>query len=286
MKNKDGATARMVARSCGHKEAVRESRRAERYFGKWTKSVEPCALRLYDFLSVYCDQFIETFQHLDADQSGMLARDDFIEVLRNFHIKLPDDADIKRTVSAHVREGTIDYREFLSGHKFIHKQFLMAAYESKKKKKKKKTSGTGGRRQRGKTKVVMPICMQDEGPRVSDGGPPAVYVKKNVHVTDLARFNRDSQPRHPIEDDSRWYMTAPQPPRVHFHNLVRARDVNSLRAAFTFAPEQPNRTSNSAVTTNDNSSHPDLVDRFYKTPLMVACSRGDLDVVKLLVSAG
>jgi len=268
-----------------------ESKRAERFFDKLGKNVKPLAVQMYDFLCVYYDQFIDTFQRLDVDHSGMLAREDFVEALQqNIHTRLPDSADLKRIVSIHVQEGNVNYREFFSGHKFISKQYLMAAYENKKKKKKKKKKGgKGGGRQRGKTKVLMPVCMQDEGPRVANGGLPAVYVEKKVHVTDLARFNRDSQPRHPIEDDSRWYMTAPERSRVHFRSLIEARDVNSMCTAFSIVPEQMEVMSaipSSPIVTNDYSKHPELVDRFYKTPLMVACGRGDLDLVKLLVSGG
>ena len=141
---------------------------------------------------------------------------------------------MKRILASHVCEGSVNYREFLSGGKFINKKYLVAAYEDgkkKTKKTKKKNGGKAGRRQRGNTKVIMPICVRDEGPRMADGGPPAVYVDKQVLVTDLTRFDRDRRPRHPIEDDSGWYLAAPRRSRVHFRDLVRARDVNSLCTA-------------------------------------------------------
>ena len=278
LKNSNGATARNLARGCGHSDAVREARRAERFLGKLDKNFEPWTVRMYDFFCVYYDQLVEAFQRLDVDQSGTLMREDFVEALQSLYTKLPDNANLSRIVVVHFRDGNVDYREFLSGGKFIDKQYLMAAYESKMKK--KKDEGKGGGHQRDKTKVVMPICVRDEGLKVADGGPPDVYVKKEVHVTDLARFNRDSQPRHPIEDDSAWYMKMPQSSRVHFRNLVRVRDVNGLRTAFRIDPEQLSELSESPTNRHE------LVDRFYKTPLMVACSRGDLSLVKLLVGAG
>lgn len=36
----------------------------------------------------------------------------------------------------------------------------------------------------------MPICITEEGPRRADGGPPLVYVEKQVQWTDTTRFNR------------------------------------------------------------------------------------------------
>lgn len=54
----------------------------------------------------------------------------------------------------------IDYELFLSGKKYINKQFLISSFESKKKKKSKKAKA-----KRGKTKIIIPICILDEGER-------------------------------------------------------------------------------------------------------------------------
>lgn len=54
----------------------------------------------------------------------------------------------------------IDYELFLTGKKYINKQFLIASFEGKKKKKSKK-----GKSRKGKTKIVIPVCTLDEGPR-------------------------------------------------------------------------------------------------------------------------
>ena len=253
------------------------------------KNVEPWAVRMYDFFCVYHDRFIDAFQRLDVDQSGTLKTEDFLAALRNLYIKLPDGADLKRTLAPHVREGTVNYREFLSGGKFINKKYLVAAYEDGKKKKKttKKNGGKAGRRQRASTKVIMPICTRDEGPRVPDGGPPAVYMDKKVLVTDLMRFDRDRRPKHPIEDDSGWYLAPPRRLRVHFRDLVRARDVSSLCMALGISQELAGSVRPMPpIVIDDNRRRLELVDRFYKTPLMVACSSRDLHLVKLLISAG
>jgi len=242
---------------------------------------------MYDYFCVYNDRFVDAFQRLDVDQSGVMATDDFVGVLQNLYSKLPDAGDFKRILSPHVQQGCVNYREFLSGRKFINKKYLIAAFDDKKGK--KNGGKVGGAGVRGSTKVIMPICTQDEGPRVADGGPPAVYLEKNVHVTDLARFSRDRRPRHPIQDDSGWYLSAAGRSRVHFRGLVRAGDVNSLSAAFGITREHQSQSAVrrlSPTIVSRDRAHPDLVDRFYKTPLMAACSSGDLRLVKLLVSGG
>lgn len=70
----------------------------------------------------------------------------------------------------------------------------MSAFEGKKKKKK----GKGGKK-KGKFKLVMPICIQEEGPRTPGGGPPSLYIPHQVHFTDVGRFDRDHPPKHPIQ---------------------------------------------------------------------------------------
>lgn len=62
----------------------------------------------------------------------------------------------------------IDYELFLSGKKYINKQFLISSFECKKKKKSKKAKA-----KRGKTKIIIPICILDEGER-------AVIYLKNI----------------------------------------------------------------------------------------------------------
>jgi ankyrin repeat protein len=286
-KNRDGNTARLIARNAGHKDAMRECRRAERFFGRPAKNIEPWAIILYDFTCVHQAELLETFQKLENSESGKVSQDDFIETLQNAGAKVPSESEYQYIVSAHVKDRRVDYREFLTGRKYVNKQYLRSAYEGKKKKKK---GGKGGRGGRGKTKVIMPICTRDEGPRAEDGGPPVVFVPKQVHVTDLSRFNRDSRPHHPIEDDSSWYLPPTQQPREHVRDLVRERDINTLCTAFDIKKqqleEQSSPTPSPLPPLSPGRDRIDITDRFYKTPLMLACAQGDLDLVKLLVIGG
>jgi hypothetical protein len=270
----------MLAKNSGSKDAMRECRRAERFFGKSAKNAEPWALRLYDHVCVRLGLFTEAFQKADAEQTGKIARDEFIETVQCMCVVMPEDVDLERVASANEKEKMIDYKEFLLGRKYINKQYLVSAYEGKKK---KKAGGRGGRGRAGKTKILMPICTRNEGPRSEDGGPPTIYVTKQLHITDLTRFDRDSRPRHAIEDDSHWYLTRPERPRVHIRDLIRERDINTLRSELDLAAPSGEQT---MPTWFDPDNNVDIVDRFYKTPLMVACAKGDIDLVKMLVSSG
>ena len=80
-------------------------------------------------------------------------------------------------------------------------------------------SGKGGRRK--KFKLAVPICTRDEGPRMSNGAPPANYIQQLVPVVDWSKFNRDSQPKHPVFDDSYWlkFFLPKQPSRETHYDL-------------------------------------------------------------------
>lgn len=267
-KNAEGQTARTLAKNGGHKEALRECRKAERFFGKSGKNIEPWAITLYDYIYVMHDSLMEVFKKLSSTESGgKISRDDFVEVLQGLSIQLPDETDLKKVIGAHDTDGNIDFKEFLTGKKFINKQYLMAAYEPKKKKGKGK--GGGGRGKKGKTKVPFPICTQSEGGRRPDGGPPIIYIDQHAHNTDNTRFTRDDRPRHPIEDDSRWYLDQPGEQYAYISHAVKNVDLNTLKDAFERKKFDVN-----------------IRDKFYKTPLMIACLYGNIDLVKFLVSYG
>ena len=195
-KNNDGETARSIAKDEGHKDAMKELRKVEKSFGKVGKNNEPWALALYDFCNERLSSVLEMFRKFDVDGTGYITKDDFAEGLQNMGAPLPEDTDLKKIVAAHDKnkDGTMEYNDFLTGKKYINKQYLMSAFGDKKKKKK------GGKKgKKGKTKIAMPIPTQPDGPRAEDGGPPEVYVAQHMHYTDTGRFDRDAPPKHPLQ---------------------------------------------------------------------------------------
>jgi hypothetical protein len=207
----------------------------------------------------------DIFVSRDTEQVGQISKDAFIEVLaeEGFQSLIDNEVEIKKLIMSHEKaKDEVDYDLFLSGKKYINKQFLMPSFEGKKKKKKK-----GGKGKKGKTKIVIPICTLDEGPRM-DGDPPAIYQPQHIHFTDTQRFNRDKPPEHPLQDDSAWYLQNPEKMFVNLSNAANTGDVNTLLKAFK------------------RGLPVDIRDKYFKTPLMVAASNGDIDTCKFLITCG
>ncbi|XP_013406383.1 ankyrin repeat and EF-hand domain-containing protein 1 isoform X2 [Lingula anatina] len=266
LKNNEGVLPKAIAKDNGHKDCGKELRKGEKSFGKTGKNNDPWAIQLYDWSFSRQKEIVEMMQKFDPDISGFVQKDDFIECLQNSGAPLPDEAELKKLTLAHDKnkDNTVDYNDFLTGKKYINKLYLMSAFEGGKKKKKK-----GGKKgKKGKTKIPMPICVQPEGPRTAGGGPPEVFIPKNIHFTDNTRFDRDKPPEHPLQDDSAWYLHLPDKTYVNVNEAAKYGDLDTLRNAFS------------------KGSPVDTRDKYFKTPLMTACSHGNMEVAIFLLDQG
>ncbi|XP_076801547.1 ankyrin repeat and EF-hand domain-containing protein 1-like isoform X1 [Clavelina lepadiformis] len=279
-KNNDGFTPRLLAKEKSHKEAGKELRKAEKVFAKYSKPGmknpnNPALVNLYDWSCERADLIKETLMKVvmtkdeDSDLKGnYVDRQDFDNVMKQLGAPIEDDIR-KRLYEVHDkdRKGVLEVDEFLSGKKYISKTYLMSAFEGKKKKGKKGKKG-GKKGKRGKLKIPMPICTDKEGPRRPDGGPPHRYVEKQVLWTDTSRFNRDKPPKHPLQDDSAWYLQQPEKQYMNITEAAKIGDIESLKRAFETGTEIDTR------------------DKYFKTPLMAASAEGNLELTKFLLSLG
>ena len=130
----------MIAKEEGHKDAIKESRKAEKSFGKTGKNNEPWAIRLYDFVQERQEQLLDMFRKFDADGTETIPKEDFLEGLQNMGAPMPEDNEMKRVAALHDKnkDGTVDYSDFIGGKKYLNKLYLMSAFEGKKKKKGRK----------------------------------------------------------------------------------------------------------------------------------------------------
>ncbi|XP_052275632.1 ankyrin repeat and EF-hand domain-containing protein 1-like isoform X2 [Dreissena polymorpha] len=264
-KNNEGNTARTIAKDMGHKEAMKEARKAEKTFGKVGKNNEPYAIALYDFIFERQEMIKNEFQkYYDPDEEGTVSKSEFVDMLLGKSPPVSEE-ELRRVQGAHDKGGKIDYNEFILGKKYVNKNYLMSAFEPKKKKGKK---GKKGRGKKGKFKLVMPICTSEEGPRTYGGGPPQMFIERHIHFTDTGRFDRDRPPKHPLQDDSAWYLQHPEKTYLNINDAARSGDFDSLKNAF------------------HRGISADTRDKYFKTPLMVAAAAGNLAMVNFLLENG
>nr|CAB3221664.1 ankyrin repeat and EF-hand domain-containing protein 1 [Phallusia mammillata] len=280
-KNSDGFTPRLLAREKSFKEAGKELRKAERVFAKYSKPGmknpnDPSLLSLYDWTFERSERIREILMRSvmsqeeveDPMKGNFVTRQVFDNIMNQLQAPIPDDMR-KRLHDVHDkdRKGVVEIDEFLSGKKYISKTCLMSAFEGKKKKGKKGKKG-GKKGKKGKFKIPVPICTEKDGPRRADGGPPHRYVERQILWTDTNRFNRDHPPRHPLQDDSAWYLQIPEKQYMNITDAARHGDIETLKRAFETGTEVDTR------------------DKYFKTPLMAACAEGDIELTNYLLSAG
>ena len=82
------------------------------------------------------------------------------------------------------------------------------------------------------------------------------------------RFDREHPAEHPLQDDSVWYLTPPEKSYVNITEAAKYSDVETLRRCL------------------ERGTQVDTRDRFYKTPLMIAASVGNVDTVRFLLESG
>jgi ankyrin repeat protein len=269
-KNLEGDTPKSIAKEKKAKDASKNIRKAEKQYAKLSKQTMESggvnwSIRLYDYMYEHKDRVKDAFATHDPEQTGKITKDSFTEVISQEGFQnLVETEEMKKLILSHEKtKDQIDYELFLQGKKYINKQFLIASFEGKKKKKKK-----GKGKKAGKTKIVMPICTLEDGPRLDDGAPPAIYQPQHIHFTDTNRFHRDRPPEHPLQDDSAWYLKQPDKAFVHISNAAYHGDLHTLLDAFKCGLPV------------------DIRDKYFKTPLMVAAANGDLATCRFLISCG
>ncbi|XP_078503210.1 ankyrin repeat and EF-hand domain-containing protein 1 [Lissotriton helveticus] len=268
-KNLMHLTPRVVAKERGFKAAVKELRKAERLFTKFSKPGAknpnaPWALSLHDWSFENQAAIREALQPLDKGD-GTVLKEDFITVLEDLGAPVTPE-EIQTIIQLHekARSGKINLEEFLKGSKYLQKAYLLSSYGPKKKKAKKK------RGRRGKFTIPMPICTVPAELifRREDGGPPNFMIEAFHCVTDANRFDCDHPPENPLQDDTGWYIDDPGRVYTNISYATKAGDVESLKKAL------------------EEGVPVDVKDIYYKTPLMSACAFGNMDAVKFLLEKG
>ncbi|XP_003476616.1 ankyrin repeat and EF-hand domain-containing protein 1 isoform X2 [Cavia porcellus] len=269
-KNLDHKTPRALAKDGGFKAASKEIRRAERTANKLAKpgvkNPNPLwALRLHDWSIVHETFLRELFSFVDRGD-GTVSKEDFVMTLEERQ-EYATSEQLFAIAQLHekTRGEGVNINEFFKGTRYLSKSFVLGSYGAKKKRK-----GMGKKGRKGKVVIPLPVCVipEDVFPRRLDGGLPYYMIETYQNVTDCTRFNQDHPPEHPLQDDSAWYIDEPGKMFSNINFITKAGDLASLKKAF------------------ESGVPVDMKDRYYKTPLMMACASGNLDVVKFLLEKG
>ncbi|XP_040523971.1 ankyrin repeat and EF-hand domain-containing protein 1 [Gallus gallus] len=263
-------TPRAVAKEGGFKAAATELHKIEKNFIKQSKpgakENNPLwALRLYDWSLEHQTALLQAFEAVDQGD-GTVAKDDFISVIQKW-CSFVDAEQIQTIAEAHEKPDSegINTEEFFKGFKYLQKSCLITSFGPKRKKGKK------GKKRRSKKSVAVPvpICVIPKSACLlrEDGFP--VYMIEAVQSTaDSYHINQDHPSAHPVHDDRAWYTDEPRKMYMNINFLVRAGDILSLQKAF------------------EEGVPVDIKDKYYKTPLMAACTSGNIDVVRYLLEKG
>ncbi|XP_043843491.1 ankyrin repeat and EF-hand domain-containing protein 1 isoform X1 [Dromiciops gliroides] len=269
-KNLEHKTPRNVAKEGGFKAASKEIRRAERIAKKLARPGvknpnPPWAVRLHDWSYEHEKELRDAFAPLDRGD-GTLTKEDFVMVLEEMQtLATPENLVVLAQQHEKSRGAGVNINEFLKGTKYLQKSFVLGSYGPKKKKK-----GRGKKSKKGKFVLPLPVCYIPDNvfQRRKEGGPPYYMIETYQNITDCSRFNRDLPPKHPIQDDSSWYVDDPGKIYCNINYITKAGDLASLKKAF------------------EAGIPVDMKDRFYKTPLMAACECGNIDAVRFLLERG
>nr|XP_015803847.2 ankyrin repeat and EF-hand domain-containing protein 1a isoform X1 [Nothobranchius furzeri]XP_015803849.2 ankyrin repeat and EF-hand domain-containing protein 1a isoform X1 [Nothobranchius furzeri] len=268
LKNQAGLLPLQIAKDSNHQAAAKQLSEAGKQHSKGHKSGGSLLsarwfLTLHDWSNEFEADLRKAFESRDTVTIGT-----FVSVLKELNAPVEPD-HLQTVIAAHDQrsEGHINVTDFIKGVKYIKKEFVLSSYMPKTPVEKQ---GKKGGKKKGGYVPPFPICTlpRELQRRRPDGGPPLFMIEDASNHSDTSRFYSDHPPEHPLMNDSGWYMETPEKTYVNINFCVRRGDFASLDLAFS--KEVP----------------VDVQDEYYKTPLMVACSIGNIEMVQYLLRRG
>ncbi|XP_021322982.2 ankyrin repeat and EF-hand domain-containing protein 1 isoform X2 [Danio rerio] len=273
LRNLEGQLPSQVAKSNGHKAALKELKKAEKRHVKFSapdaiNPNEPWAITLHDWSCEHEAALRRSFESAVELNKPVqtVSLETFMSLLSTNQAPVSNE-NLQRIIKQHDKnhKNVINLNEFFKGLKYLQKPFVISSYAPKPAKKEKGPK----EKKRNKCTSLLPICMMP--PELickrEDSGLPYYMIEICQLYTHTKPFNRDQPSIHHIENDSAWYI---EPEKIYsnINYCVRSGDLESLRLAF--AQQVP----------------VDIKDQFYKTPLLTACSCGNYQVAEFLISLG
>ncbi|XP_052436143.1 ankyrin repeat and EF-hand domain-containing protein 1 [Carassius gibelio] len=272
LKNLEGQLPSQVAKSNGHKAALKELKKAEKMHVKLSApdAINPnelWAVTLHDWSCEHETTLRKAFEMAEGLDKRVenISVENFVSSLQAHQAPVSNE-NLQRIIMEHDknRESVVNINDFFKGLKYLQKAFVISSYAPKQAKKEKGSK----EKKSGKSAPSLPICiMPPEQISIrEDSGLPYYLIEIYQPFTDTNRFNPDRPPIHPIENDSAWYIDESEKTYTNIHYCVKTGDLESLSLAFT------------------QQVPVDVKDQFFKTPLMTACSCGNYQVAKFLIS--
>ncbi|XP_014775602.1 ankyrin repeat and EF-hand domain-containing protein 1 [Octopus bimaculoides] len=258
-KNSEGCTARMVAKEFGNKQAAKECKKGEKLHGKSGKGFEKFIIKFHDWVYVNMEKVKAALVKYDTHKNGVIPAVYLKRVLLSLEAPISYE-NLELISKPFEKAGSINAKDFLVGKKYLKKTFQQSSYLPKEKKPKRERPAKAG-----KFKLPMAICTNPSPRPTPNKQAPIDYIQYISCVTDTNRFDRDLPPNHPMQDDSFWYVQVPDISYININEAVRCNDEKSLKTAF------------------EQGTPVDTKDKYFKTPLMVAASQGNVDLVKMLL---
>uniref|UniRef100_A0A8C4QS59 Ankyrin repeat and EF-hand domain containing 1b n=1 Tax=Eptatretus burgeri TaxID=7764 RepID=A0A8C4QS59_EPTBU len=247
-KNHIGALPRALAKAAGYRDAMKEIRKGELSWGKTPRhgAPNPEAIQLFDWVLAHADELRDALE---------LA----LDVLAG---ALVDEADVQCILQIHSKEGCICLQEFLNGTQYMTKAYMPHLDTGRQRQKRQ-----GGKKKKKKGKTPLPICMASDAltPHAYYGRLPAHFIECGPHPL---HFSIIASCENSLQDDSAWHVEPPQPMFLEMSTVMRAGLVEALLLSFT------------------RGVPVDVMDRYFKTPLMVACSLGNNELTQMLIHLG
>uniref|UniRef100_UPI00358F8D96 ankyrin repeat and EF-hand domain-containing protein 1 n=1 Tax=Myxine glutinosa TaxID=7769 RepID=UPI00358F8D96 len=257
-KNSTGALPLALAKAAGYRDAMKEIRKGEQTWGKTprNKAPGPEAIRLFDWAWTHADEIQEALE-LTLDDEGNVPEEDLLTVLAGAPV---DEADVQCILQIHSKEGCICLQEFLNGTRYLSKAYMPHLDAGRQRKK-----GKGQKQKKGK--IPLPICMSSAAltPHAYYDRLPGYFIECGPHPL---HFSIVASCEKSLQDDSAWHVEPPQPTFLEMSTVMRAGLVEALLLAFT------------------RGVPVDVMDRYFKTPLMVACSLGNNELAQMLIQLG
>ncbi|XP_009092040.3 ankyrin repeat and EF-hand domain-containing protein 1 [Serinus canaria] len=255
-------TPRDVAKAGGFKAAAAVLRKAEKALKKKPDKILAWYLQVYDWSLQHEDDIRKEFE-IDEEEDEIVSKSDFMAVIRK-RWGTVDQEQIEILAKKHeVSSDKISLDDFFKGSKYLQRTFLLSSFGPKPKKKKKP------QRKKGKKGLPVPICVVPKSERpLREDGLPTYMVEAVPTLPEEQRFKRALHSAHPVFDDRAWYVEEPRKTLMDINYLVREGDFVSLQRAF------------------DQGVPVDIKDKYYKTPLMVACASGNIVLVEFLLEKG